>query len=200
MTSRQPSRIAFFLLERLVPDNEPLTGDLREESRERPATWLWRQVLFAVLGHAIVRVRTSPRMTTEGILIATALLALLGFQAVVGATLMNHLLVLSDPAWSHTGQYQAWQRYAIIPSLAVAVLTGRVIGRLHRTHRVAAVLALSMSATIAASLNLMLFVPNVFLQPFLPQAGVQTLVATVFIAALFAGIGSRSTCESQPSA
>jgi hypothetical protein len=200
MRSSQPSRIAFFLLERLVPDNEPLTGDLREESRDRSATWLWRQVLFAVLGHVMVRVRTSPRMTTEGVLVATALLALLGFQAVVGATLMNHLLVLSDPAWGQTGQYQPWQRYVIVPSLAVAVLAGRVIGRLHRTHRVAAALALSMSATIAASLNLMLFVPNVFLQPFLPQAGVQTLVATVFIAALFAGIGSRSTCESQPSA
>ena len=192
--------MAFLLLEWFVPDNEALTGDLLEESRERSATWLWRQVLFAVLGQAIVRVRTSPRMTAEGILIATALLALLGFQAVVGATLMNHLLVLSDPAWGQTGQYQAWQRYVIVPSLAVAVLMGRVISRLHRTHRVAAVLALSVSATIATSLNLLLFVPNVFLQPFLPQAGAQTLVATVFIAALFAGIGSRSTCESQPSA
>ena len=29
MRSSRPSRIAFFLLERLVPDNEPLTGDLR---------------------------------------------------------------------------------------------------------------------------------------------------------------------------
>lgn len=139
-------------------------------------------------------------MATEGILVATALLALLGFQAVVGATLMNHLLVLIDLAWIQTGQYQAWQPYVIVPSLAVAVMIGRVIGRLYRTHRVAAVLALSMSATIAASLNLMLFVPNVFLQPFLPQAGVQILVATVFITALFAGIGSRSACESQPSA
>jgi len=65
---------------------------------------------------------------------------------------------------------------------------------------VVAVLALSVSATIATSLNLMLFVPNVFLQPFLPRAGLQTLVAMIFIAGLFAGIGSRSTCESQPSA
>ncbi len=116
--------MAFLLLEWFVPDNEALTGDLLEESRERSATWLWRQVLFAVLGQAIVRVRTSPRMTAEGILIATALLALLGFQAVVGATLMNHLLVLSDPAWGQTGQYQAWQRYVIVPSLAVAVPDG----------------------------------------------------------------------------
>jgi hypothetical protein len=200
MTSNQPQRMAFVLLEWFVPDNEPLIGDLLEQCHDRSAAWLWRQVLFAVLGQAIVRVRTSPRMTTEGLLVATALLALLGFQAVVGATLMNHLLVLSDPAWGQTGQYQAWQRYVIVPSLAVAVLTGRVIGRLHRAHRVAAVLALSVSATIAASLNLMLFVPNVFLRPFLPQVGLQTLMATVFIAALFAGIGSRSTCESQPSA
>jgi len=200
MTSHQPQRLAFFLLDWFVPDNEPLTGDLLEQCHERSAAWLWRQVLFAVLGHAIVRVRTSPRMTTEGILVATALLSLLGFQAVVGATLMNHLLVLGDPAWGETGRYQEWQRYVIVPSLVVAVLMGRVIGRLHRAHRVAAVLALSVSATIATSLNLMLFVPNVFLQPFLPQAGLQTLVAMIFIAGLFAGIGSRSTCESQPSA
>ena len=57
MTSNQPRRMAFLLLEWFVHDNEALTGDLLEEGRERSATWLWRQVLFAVLGQAIVRVR-----------------------------------------------------------------------------------------------------------------------------------------------
>jgi hypothetical protein len=200
MKSRRPPRLAVALLERFVPDNEPLTGDLLEGWRERSDAWFWRQVLLAVLVRTVVHVRTNPRTTTESALIATAMLVLLGFHAVVVASLMNHLLVLNDTAWiPQTGRYQEWQLYFIVPSFAVAVLAGRAIGRVHRDHRVAAVLGSSASATAAAFLNLYLFVPNVLLQPFVPDAALQTAVAMVFIGGLFVGISSRCKCEPLPS-
>lgn len=201
MTPRRPPRLAVALLERFVPDNEPLTGDLLEGWGERSDAWFWRQVGLAVLARAIVHVRANPRMTTEEALVGTAMLALLGFQAVVVASLMNHLLALTDPAWMPgTGRYQIWQVYATVPSFAVAVLIGRAIGRVHRDHRVAAVLASSASATAAACLNLYLFVPNVLRQPFVLDGALQIAVAMVFVAGLFAGIGSRSRCEPLSSA
>ncbi len=83
MKGRRPTRLAIALLEQLVPGNDPLAGDLLEEWRERSDAWLWRQVLFAVLTRTIVDVRTKPRVTIESALIATALLAVLGFQSLV---------------------------------------------------------------------------------------------------------------------
>ena len=49
----KPSRLTVWLLERLALDNEPLVGDLLEESRARPSrVWLWREVLYAALTRA----------------------------------------------------------------------------------------------------------------------------------------------------
>ena len=48
MTPR-PSPLALSLLERHLPDNEPLVGDLLEQFHERPSQlWLWWQVLRAI--------------------------------------------------------------------------------------------------------------------------------------------------------
>jgi hypothetical protein len=49
MTTRPPSRLALSLLQRHVPDSEPLAGDLVEQFAERPSQlWLWYQVLAAI--------------------------------------------------------------------------------------------------------------------------------------------------------
>ena len=48
MTPRPP-RLALALLDRYVPDSEPLAGDLLEEFERRPsAVWFWVQVLAAI--------------------------------------------------------------------------------------------------------------------------------------------------------
>jgi hypothetical protein len=50
MKTSHPSRIAFALLNRFIPDDEPLAGDLLEEfGRRQSQLWLWRQVLLAIL-------------------------------------------------------------------------------------------------------------------------------------------------------
>lgn len=49
MTNRRLPRLALALLERFVPDSEPLAGDLVEEfAARRSALWLWWQVLAAI--------------------------------------------------------------------------------------------------------------------------------------------------------
>lgn len=56
--SRLPSRLALSLLQRHVPDSEPLAGDLIERFHEQPSQgWLWWQVLAAI---------ASARRTTGG--------------------------------------------------------------------------------------------------------------------------------------
>ena len=89
--------------------------------------------------------------------------------------------------------------YATAPLFAAAVLSGRAIGAFHREHRVWAILGCGLSASMAAFVNFYLFVPSVPLQPFIPSPAQQTIVALLFAAGLFIGIGSRLTCEPLPS-
>ena len=190
MTSRHPPSLPLALLERCVPGNEPLVGDLLEQWRARSAAWLWRQVLFAVLSAMVLQLRTTPRLIAERVLIATAMLALLGFYTLVAAALMNRVIALSDAWFPQTGRYQELQLYFAVPAVAGAVLMGHMIGRLHHSHRVLCVLGCSAAATSAACLNVYLFVPNALLQPLVPHAATQIVLGMLFIAGLFIGIGS----------
>ena len=50
MTDRHPPRLALALLERFVPDSEPLAGDLVEAFAAHPSTmWFWGQTLGALV-------------------------------------------------------------------------------------------------------------------------------------------------------
>lgn len=49
MTKRHPPRVASWLLDRILPVGDPLTGDLVEEfGRRGSRLWFWRQVAGAV--------------------------------------------------------------------------------------------------------------------------------------------------------
>ena len=194
-----PSPFALTLLDRFVAD-EALKGDLVESAADRTSSWFWHQVLSALLVQTISCVRTAPRLTTEAMLVATAMLALIGFNAVVVANLLSQLFLLNDADWIlHSGRFEGWQIYATAPLFAAAVLSGRGIGAFHREHRVWAILGCGLSASTAAFVNFYLFVPSVPLQPFIPNPAQQTVVALLFAGGLFIGISSRSTCEPLPS-
>jgi hypothetical protein len=199
MTAHRSSSRALALLEQFLPDNDPLVGDLIERSHERSSAWLWRQVILAVVVRAAEPLRANPRMAAEQALVATALLALLGFHAVVGATLMHHLLGLESPPWSGSTGVHAWQPYAAMAAFALAAAIGRAIGRFHRGHRVLTAIACSASATAAAFLNLYLFGPQAGGQPFVAEPAPPIAAAMVFIAGMFVGIGSRSKWDAVPS-
>jgi hypothetical protein len=50
MTKTHPPRVALWLLNRILPDGDPLTGDLVEEfGRRRSHLWFWRQTAGALL-------------------------------------------------------------------------------------------------------------------------------------------------------
>ena len=50
MTKRHPPRVALWLLNRILPDSDPLTGDLVEEfGRRGSRLWFWRQTAGAIL-------------------------------------------------------------------------------------------------------------------------------------------------------
>jgi len=196
MSARHPSPLAVTLLDRVVV-NEALKGDLVESATERSSAWFWQQVFFALLAQTISGVKATPRVTTEAVLVATAMLTLIGFNAVVVANLLTQLLLLNDAGWIlASGRFAGWQIYAAAPLFAIAVLSGRAIGAFHREHRVWAILGYGLSASMAAFVNFYLFVPSVPLQPFIPSPAQQTAVALLFAGGLFIGISSRSTCES----
>jgi hypothetical protein len=63
MKAGHPPRLPLALLERCVPDNDPLVGDLLEGWLERSDAWFWRQVVLAVLSRTALQVRTNPFST-----------------------------------------------------------------------------------------------------------------------------------------
>ena len=199
MKSGRPPSLPIALLMHCVPGNEPLIGDLLEEWHERSDAWLWRQVLLAVFSGAVLHARMEPRLTAEKALVTTGMLALLGFYTLVVATMMNRVIALSNAWLPRTGHYQDLQFYFIVPGFCGAVLMGRMIGHLHHNHRVLSVLGCSLTATSAACLNIYLFVPDALLQPLVPHAATQIALGMLFVAGLFFGIGSRASCEPQPS-
>jgi hypothetical protein len=194
--TRCPPRLAVALLERFVPDHDPLTGDLLEEWSRRTNAWFWRQVLSAICTLMIASIRAQPRAAVDATLAAIALLTLVGFCAIVAASLLHQMVVGSELQWLPASPRDG--RWAILSgtlSSVVAVLIGRTAGRLHDRHRVAVIIACGASATAAAFANLALFVPSVPNQPFFPHPVRQLAVATLFVVGLFAGSLSRSACE-----
>jgi hypothetical protein len=199
MKSRRPPRLGVVLLQRLVPDNEPLIGDLLEAWGDRSDGWFWKQVMLVAIARTAGHLRTNLRATIETVLVTTAMLVLLGFQAVVAAGFLNHLFGPHDTTWMpRSSRYDESLVWSAVTSFVTAALVGRAVSRFQRDQRVAAVLAFGASATTAALLNLYLFVPNMPPQSFMPSATLQIAMAMVFVVGLFVGIGSRSLCEPLP--
>jgi uncharacterized protein (TIGR03435 family) len=196
MNPHEPPQLAVATLEWVLSDNDPLAGDLLEAARTRSRVWLWWQILMVVVSHAFAELRQRTRITTEAVLVSTAMLALLGFHAVVGASLMNHMRLMYNAdsiiATTHASPHHGWQGTGAIVAALFAIAVGRMIGRIHRQHRIAAAVVFSASAVGAAFLNLFLFVPLTVLEPVWipPDAALQIVASMLFIAGLFIGIAT----------
>jgi hypothetical protein len=194
--TRRPPPLAVALLDRCGPDHAPLAGDLLEEWPARTNAWLWRQVLSVICHVSLAALRADPRGAMTTALVASGMLALLGFCAMVAASLLQQVLVRSDVHWWFAAAGDgAWPVLFRVVSCSLAVLIGRTVIRFHSRHRVGVILACGASVTVAASANLAFFVPTLPDQPFFAHPGMQMAETTLFVAGLFAGILSRSACE-----
>jgi hypothetical protein len=188
MTLRQPPRLGVLLTKLLPQSDEPLVGDLIEGHVDRSNGWFWRQVLFAVLLRTIDRVRIPFRHATlEVALTSMAMLAVVGFEAVVAASLLDHLFEQLGFAWVTQSSLQL-RRFASFTALSfvLALVVGWLAAGVHRRSRLVVVLACSASATLMALLTLYLSSPGP-MRPFLPSAVRQVAAAMVFIIGLLAG-------------
>ena len=184
MTTRISWHVALLLT--LLGDEEPLVGDLLEESHRRSNFWLLRQVMFAVfartLSGASATLREPQRLT--GALGDVAMFLILGFQVAVAGSLLGDLLQpvgqREAPGIGHPPSL--W--FVILLSLVVSWLVGRALGSLHRRSRIATVLVCGLSAAASGAVTVSVVAPtgSVF-----PSAVHQTAAGMIFVFGLFVG-------------
>ena len=147
--------------------------------------WLWRQVIGATVRH-------PPSVTGVGMFaLATALLMLLSFEAVVVTNLVVRIVfgppfpnisgylylpALDSPAAQIAPVPIVWTLVSVL-TVAVSLPTGRLIARLHERHRMLALAGFGCSTMLCATITM--------------QAGVFTQFVTMvgFVIGLF--LGSR---------
>jgi len=177
------------LLLRLLPgDNEPLLGDLVEESERRSTGWLWRQVLFAMLARGTTAAKASLRepQRLTGALASFAIFVVLSFQAAVAGSLLRELIPRSDPGRSVWSDRPVPFPFAVLLLFASAVAIGGGVRHVHGRARVAAVLFCGATAALAGLLTLSTLASPDGHQ-FFPSVAWQTLGAMVFVVGLLVG-------------
>jgi hypothetical protein len=181
MSVRQPSRLALFVFDQVVSNNEPLKGDLIEEfEMGRSQWWLWRQVVGALLRQPDLR-GTRPDL----LILGAAVLTLVTFEAVFVTNVM-HRLLFGGRAQDLTGylyQMPAAVRYPpaqtpvewmlVAVCIAASVPIGWVIARFHH-HYALSLIAFAVSVTSCAALNLQSLLVIQFLTMMLFVVGVLT--------------------------
>jgi hypothetical protein len=134
----------------VLGDNEPLIGDLLEESLVRPPAWLWRQVIFVVCTAVATRVCGALRepQRLAGGLAAVAIFAVLSFQVVVAGHLLQDLVRHVSQSRISRFSHSDSVGLIIALSLAAAWAFGRTMNRLHQRSRLVTVLVCGATAAI----------------------------------------------------
>jgi hypothetical protein len=187
---------ALRLLSRLCPgsSSDSLAGDLAEEHQQgRSALWVWMQVLTAILISAWEEIRAHKLTAVGGIVTGLASLWCLG-------ALETFLLI--SAGFPHAVDWQ-WQHRLTIVAVGCthALVSGWIVGRVHGTHRTAAVFAFLASVWLLAVLELPLLywlAPAVFsvtVVPLLPMI----LFATVLGAPVAIIVGGFCGTPETPS-
>lgn len=153
--------IIVWLLSRVGPNNEALASDLLEEFR-RGRSVLW-QVVAAIATVGWQEIRAHTLIAISGIV--TGLVLLWCFIAIAA-------LLLVGAGFPH-GAYWHWPHVLLlcIVGFAYTLLSGWIVGRVHRVHRAAAVLSFVASALILPVLELPLLywlAPSVFFGTVVP--------------------------------
>ena len=177
-----PLRLQIALLNWFL-DNEPLAGDLIEESAHRSRIWFWQQLMFALLVRTATRAAAVLRDPADLIapLASLAMFMVLCFQVVVAGSLLASVLPRARVAG------QEWLALVVLLSLPVGWGTGKVVGPLRARSRVATV---ALCGASAAGIGLVVHVVlSSTAAVFFPAVGVQAVAAMVFVSGLLVGAG-----------
>ncbi len=159
-----------------------MVGDLIEQYQHgRPAAWYWRQVLTAILAGAVSDIRDHKLLVVQAILTASAfgLLERL-LLAFVGHYSWNPF------AWTMTLPQLTREPVFIVIDLVVpAAGMGWMIGRLHRQHLAAMVLAVAVFGLLPIQVPLF-----PMLVPELLRRAANALDDPRYVPALFTQLGA----------
>jgi len=174
MRPSEPPVLAAWILEhiRFSSTDEALVGDLLEEFRHgRPAAWYWRQVFAALLVGFVREVRNHWVLAIRAVVI--------GLTVNYGALVLGHdaLVTLYRHRVLHVGPFPplaAW----IVESFCTGVVSGCIVGLLHRKHQDAMLLTFGGALFVWASMLRVVFLTATTSPPFV------TLAFTYYVAAL----------------
>jgi hypothetical protein len=176
------------ILSRAGPNNESLAGELIEEFRRgRSALWLSAQIVAAILTIGLREIRAHRLVALSGVVTGLALLWC--FISIAA-------LLLVRAGFPHAAHWHWWHVLLVcIVGFAHTGVSGWVVGRVHRSHRPAAVFSFAASVLIVSALELPLlyrFAPSVFfgtVVPLLPELIMIVIGAPVPI--LIGGLSDR---------
>jgi hypothetical protein len=162
-----PPAVATWLLEKLDGGStrEAVAGDLVEQYRQgRSRAWYWRQVLAAILIGSFRDARVHWVIALRGMAIGWSVLTL--FSRFVAPLVFQPIFrVMNDRGWLMS----IWRVYYWYPVWAImcvgSVGTGWIVGRTHRPHPTAVVLAFAGSMALWVLPGLSLDVLNAVREP-----------------------------------
>ena len=188
MTARRAPWLAVVVIDQFLGDNEPLVGDLLEESSHRSRAWFWRQVMFAVHTVAIRGASAALREPQRlgGALSFIAVFIVLSFQVVVAGSLLDDLIQRPIRTQMTRINHPEWLMFVFLVSVPAAWAIGRVMSLLHRRSRIATILVSGASAAVVSSVTLSVL-SSESSGFFFPSAALQTAAAMVFVLALLVG-------------
>jgi len=198
MRSSQPPIVATWVLAHFGCGNEALAGDLVEEYRGgRSVLWYWRQVLMAVLVGCGKEIRTHKLLAARAVIIGWAA-SILSVYLIDGPLyrLYFRALGLAGGLW--------WQHYYTYPLVLIpcigGFLSGWVVARFHRTHRVAMVFTYVVFVLLTGFPEFLRLATNSFSNfRFLPYLSVYSLTESLFVVSiLFGGLRGTHTESAHP--
>jgi hypothetical protein len=154
------------VLRRVVPDAECLVGDLREEYGKRGShPWLLMQIATALSIGVWRAMLVHRRDTVSG--------ALMGLSLFWSLWVLSIVLVLKPVGFPHAVSWQ-WEHPLLlgIAGAIYAFCSGWIVGRVHRTHRTAAVCGFAASVVVVAAFELLVLrwlSPSVFFVTVVPR-------------------------------
>ena len=172
-------RMRFALVTWLIGGNEPLAGDLIEESAYRPRSWFWRQLFSALVRHAAAIALTSLREPgrLQDYLGYVAVMGVLCFQVLAAGTVLSVVLPAQPIERSE------WVTLGLWLASPLAWVVGVAAGRVRPNHPTATVVLCAGVAAIAIAVVAMLTPsPGFLFRPVGASAGVSLALVVALLA------------------